>query len=531
MKNIALIISSLQGGGAERCAADLSIYFSKKGYRVYILTDVSRGITYEYSGTIVDYMVALNIPGRDGLEKKVNELKQIKAKYEIDISISFLQLANYLNIMSKEMDKVILTTHSLNSEYAKYEKGIHWEEETCKELFQFADIITFPSEYCKKDWISHYGDANHILRTVYNPVHAMENSNKHEKENIIIAIGRMHAIKRQWHILNAFREVKKKCTDCKLVILGDGELRKDLEKQIRELGLEDAVELPGNVRNVQDYLEKAKVFVITSRCEAMPCSVLEAMSAGVPVVACDIPGGIREELGLGFAKTAEQYPVMGRGGILTSYIFEERIEEFEKKEEELANEIIRLLDDDKMREQFAEDAIESAQRFTIENIGNMWVREIFENCLDRSIDREQFEKVRQKNYEKYSCSGGFVEENMHVAYFRLLEKWMILKENKRTVQEYFNKHNKKQIVIYGMGIMAKHLLHDLAGSQIKVLCAIDRAAINKYGDFPIVASIDQIPEADCIVVTPTYDFASIKSELEKKTKIPVISLREIVENS
>ena len=70
MKNIALIISSLQGGGAERCAADLSIYFSQKGYRVYILTDVSRGITYEYSGTIVDYMVALNIPGRDGLEKK-----------------------------------------------------------------------------------------------------------------------------------------------------------------------------------------------------------------------------------------------------------------------------------------------------------------------------------------------------------------------------------------------------------------------------------------------------------------------------
>ena len=60
----------------------------------------------------------------------------------------------------------------------------------------------------------------------------------------------------------------------------------------------------------------------------------------------------------------------------------------------MANEIIRLLDDDKMREQFAEDAIESAQRFTIENIGNMWVREIFENCLDRSIDREQFEKVK-----------------------------------------------------------------------------------------------------------------------------------------
>lgn len=531
MKNIALIISSLQGGGAERCAADLSIYFSQKGYRVYILTDVSRGITYEYMGTIVDYMVALNIPGTDGLEKKVNELKKIKTKYEIDISISFLQLANYLNIMSKDKEKIILTTHSLNSEYAKYEKGIHWEEETCKELFQFADVITFPSEYCKRDWLAHYGDANHILQTVYNPVHAMKSINKHERENVIIAIGRMHAIKRQWHILNAFQVVKKKCPDCKLVILGDGELRKDLEKQIRELGLENAVELPGNVRNVQDYLERAKVFVITSRCEAMPCSVLEAMSVGVPVVACDIPGGIREELGLGFAKVKEQYPVIGKGGILTSYIVEERVEEFAKKEEELANEIIRLLEDEQMREQMAECAIEAAQRFTVENIGKVWIQEIFENCLDRTIDREQFEKVRKKNYEKYSCSGGFVEENMHVSYFRLLEKWMVLKENQRTVQEYFRKQNKNRIVIYGMGIMAKHLLYDLEGSQIEVVCAIDRAAINKYGAFPIVASLDHIPDADCIVVTPTYEFQSIKSELEKKTKIPIISLREVVENS
>ena len=49
MQNIALIINTLQGGGAERCAADLSLIFTEKGFQVYIFTDLSTRITYEYA--------------------------------------------------------------------------------------------------------------------------------------------------------------------------------------------------------------------------------------------------------------------------------------------------------------------------------------------------------------------------------------------------------------------------------------------------------------------------------------------------
>ena len=134
MQNIALIINTLQGGGAERCAADLSLIFTEKGFQVYIFTDLSTRITYEYAGALVDYrfdlLIAEKMSDEDWLRQKVKQMKELKILYKIDLAISFMQYANYFNILSKGREKVILTTHSVNSEYAKYEKSAFWSEET-----------------------------------------------------------------------------------------------------------------------------------------------------------------------------------------------------------------------------------------------------------------------------------------------------------------------------------------------------------------------------------------------------------------
>lgn len=79
----------------------------------------------------------------------------------------------------------------------------------------------------------------------------------------------------------------------RLRVLGAGPLREQLEAQIRELALSDAVELIGEVADVRPYLREADLFVLSSRSEAMPLSVLEAMAAGLPVVASDV-GGLSE---------------------------------------------------------------------------------------------------------------------------------------------------------------------------------------------------------------------------------------------
>lgn len=400
MQNIALIINTLQGGGAERCAADLSLIFTQRGFQVFIFTDLTVKVEYEYAGTLADYSFALSVADKaqndNPLRHKVDELKELKKKYKIDIAISFMQYANYLNILSKDKEKVVLTTHSVNSEYAKLDKSVLWAEETFRDLYQYADLITFPSDFCRDDWLAHYGDKNNITRTIYNPVHVMQVKADDNKKNIVIAIGRMHSIKRQWHLIKAFALVKKKCQDSRLIILGDGELRPKLKSLIAQFHLENDVEMPGNVKNVQDYLARAKVFAMASRCEAMPCSVLEALSAGVPVVSCDSPGGIREELGIPYNQKDSASPVIGECGIITPYIRENSMIEISWEEEVLANEIVHLLKNEELRTEMAAAAVKMIQKFSVNIIGAVWVDDIFKNNLNREINQEEYEKIREK---------------------------------------------------------------------------------------------------------------------------------------
>jgi glycosyltransferase involved in cell wall biosynthesis len=79
----------------------------------------------------------------------------------------------------------------------------------------------------------------------------------------------------------------------KLRVLGDGPLRQALEAQIAELGVADTVELTGEVPDVRPYLAESDIFVLSSRSEGMPLSVLEAMAAELPIVASAV-GGLSE---------------------------------------------------------------------------------------------------------------------------------------------------------------------------------------------------------------------------------------------
>lgn len=533
MRTIALIISTLQRGGAERCVADLSAIFTRKGFRVFIFTDLSYSVEYEYAGTLIDYSCAFgnveHTREQNSLSQKVNELRDLKSRYNIDTAISFMQVANYFNILSKDKEEVILTTHSVNSEYAKYDKSVFWSDDTFRELYQFADLLTFPSDFCRKDWLEHYGDKHNITRTIYNPVHMMSVEKNDKKENIVIAIGRMHSVKRQWHLIKAFGLVKKMCPDSRLIILGDGELRPKLEADITRLHLENDIAMPGNVEDVQNYLERAKVFAMTSRCEAMPCSVLEALSAGVPVVSCDSPGGIREELGISDEPKNISEPIIGECGIITPYIRESSTDDISQEETIFAQEIVHLLKDDSLRCQMSEAACMMAQRFSADVIGSVWIDEILNGRLKREINQQEFETVRNRHIDSYQ-EPETANLKMYVSYYRLLEKWMVLHEKGGSLKQYFIQHEMKNIIIYGLGKMANHLMEDIKESDIKIVCAIDIGAVNKYSHFPVLTLEDEIPDADCIVITPVHEMESICKKMGKMTSIPLISLSDMLDD-
>ena len=112
---------------------------------------------------------------------------------------------------------------------------------------------------------------------------------------LIVAAGRLADQKDYPTLLRAFARVTA-LRKCRLIILGEGKLRKDLERLGKELGIHDRVSLPGWVDNPFVFMARASLFVLSSKYEGLPGSLVQALACGSPCVSTDCPAGPREIL-------------------------------------------------------------------------------------------------------------------------------------------------------------------------------------------------------------------------------------------
>ena len=110
-----------------------------------------------------------------------------------------------------------------------------------------------------------------------------------EKATVLAFVGRLAPPKDPLTLLEAV----KKLPEAVLLIIGDGELRPQVERSIRELGLVDRVRLLGQRNDIPRILTASDIFVLSSRWEGLPYTIIEAMMAGLPVVATRV-GGVLE---------------------------------------------------------------------------------------------------------------------------------------------------------------------------------------------------------------------------------------------
>jgi glycosyltransferase involved in cell wall biosynthesis len=101
----------------------------------------------------------------------------------------------------------------------------------------------------------------------------------------VVALARMMPQKRLDRLLAAFARVKT--PGARLIILGDGPERGQLERQSVKLGIEDRIKMPGFVEDVVPWLRRADLFALSSDYEGLPAAVLEALACNVPVVTTD----------------------------------------------------------------------------------------------------------------------------------------------------------------------------------------------------------------------------------------------------
>lgn len=174
-----------------------------------------------------------------------------------------------------------------------------------RRFYPRADAIVGISRGLCRDLIGRGRLPAHKVHAIYNPVVTGELSEKARQplahpwftgsSPMILSAGRLTRQKDFGTLIQAFK-ILRELVDARLVVLGEGELRPELEDLVRELGLESAVELPGFVDNPFKYMARSDVFVLSSQWEGFGNVLVEAMAVGTSVVSTDCPTGPAEIL-------------------------------------------------------------------------------------------------------------------------------------------------------------------------------------------------------------------------------------------
>ncbi|MFG6195289.1 glycosyltransferase family 4 protein [Nonomuraea sp. JJY05] len=167
---------------------------------------------------------------------------------------------------------------------------------------------------------------------------------------VAIAVGRMTRIKGFHRLITAWETVAAAHPDWTLRIFGAGPQEENLAQQIVEAGLQGKVELPGPTSDVGAELEKASVFVLSSRHEGFPMTILEAMGKGLAIVSFNSPHGPKEMI------TDEV------DGLLVK----------PRTNANLAASIIRVIEDEQLRRDLAAGALETALTYDVDAVGEKW---------------------------------------------------------------------------------------------------------------------------------------------------------------
>ena len=359
-KKITFIIPSLVSGGAERVLIHLINHLNNEKYSICLVLfeDI---LDYKEDLRFSGEIVCLDKKSRWDFFKLIFKLRKTLRTYQPDVVLSFLYYTNIVTVMAslflKRKFKLILCERNYPPEYLPKIRLGYLKKWLMRFTYRKADKILTVSKSIARVLEEDFNIKSEKIKTIYNPVVLEEIKDKYQKEmkhpffederaQIIISVGRLVEQKRVDRLLRAFSLVRKKQDRVYLIILGEGELRKELENLSLELRVDKWTDFVGFQSNPYAWIRKADIFVLSSDFEGFPNVILEAMACGTPVVSTDCPSGPNEII------------VNGKNGILVPT----------EDEKAMAEAILKLLTNDNLRKRFFEEGKKKAETLRIEKI-------------------------------------------------------------------------------------------------------------------------------------------------------------------
>ena len=338
-KHLALFIPSLAGGGVAKFILNLAKFFASRGHKVDLLLcrvagpyldQIPAGITIvqlqassgwrsRFNALAADHKalrdLALPILFPYKAPKPVNflpDLVRYLKRERPDVLFSAKTPCNLVALWAKRLaggsTRIVVSERSSLSPIVQRKKEWRWRfvPPIMGRVYPWADGIVSVSNGVGDNVSLLTGIPRERITTIYNPIMANEILEKShspldhpwfvpDATPVILSVGRLVPQKDFPCLLRAFRHVRSS-RKVRLVILGEGRLRGELEALATTLGISQDVSMPGFTENPYAFMARASVLALSSAWEGFGNVIGEALACGCPVVSTDCPSGPAEVL-------------------------------------------------------------------------------------------------------------------------------------------------------------------------------------------------------------------------------------------
>ena len=374
MKIIYNIAGTYNSGGMERVLANKANWLVEQGHEVVIVTTDQRGQKpfFSLDKRIRCYDLGVDYEENNG-KSFVNKLihypfKQWKHKRKLSALLQSLKadvvISMFCNDASfipsiKDGSKKILEIHFSRFKRLQYgRKGLWKLADEYRSKLDAKVAARFDRFVVLTDEDKEYWEGLKNMCVIGNARSFVLQKPAELDNKKVIAVGRYSYQKGFDRLISAWHRVCQQKNDWTLHLVGDGELREELQKQIEELNLGDKVILGKAVTDMPTVYQEASILAMTSHYEGLPMVLLEAQAAGLPIVSFECKCGPKD-------------------------VIEDGVDGFLVKEgdiDALAEKLLLLMDDEMLRKKMGGVAFIRSERYAEDRIMQQWT-DLFDDVL------------------------------------------------------------------------------------------------------------------------------------------------------